>query len=141
MHTSAGPASWSDLKGLPSCLIHTHTHTHSAPCLALRLTKSLDKISIAAPYVLELPTLGLVQTVSAVVLAEFPSWSCHQQSLARNAITASTVRQGDELGPKPAAPKPSPGACLREGCVETGGLVDQDRGASLVRVVIKGRRD
>ena len=132
----------SDLKGLPSCLIHTHTHTHAHTHAQhpawLSVSQSSWTRSALLFQVLEPPTLGPVQTVGTLVLAACPSCSCHQRSGARNAITASTVRQGDELGPKPAAPKLSPRACLRGGCVEKGGLVHQDRGASLGRWMAEG---
>ena len=52
--------------------------------------------------------------------------------------SVSCQTQGDELGPKPAAPKLSPRACLRDGCVEKGGLADRDRGASLGRWTTEG---
>ena len=136
----------SDLKGLPSCLIHTHTHTHthtrararSTSCLALCLTELLDKMSIAVP------AAGTAQSGSGAdrgssriswvsIMFLSPTKRCQE---CHHSVSCQT--QGDELGPKPAAPKLSPRACLRDGCVEKGGLADRDRGASLGRWTTEG---
>lgn len=129
------------MKGLTSGLIHPQACSASCPG---PFSQSLWTRIPLLLVLLGPSSLGTAQTVGPVLIAEFPSCSCHQRSSTKNAVTVSTVRQsiqmwGEDLGSKTSCFKEELRSLPYEVCIEKESLAGQDQGGYLVRLSARWR--